>query len=111
MILVQFGGILIQITYFFQKTVLRLGNYRFVKIPILSIFVINTFAMTLLTLHIDSKRKLTAIKTVLEAMNITYDIQEQEIDEKEQALLQRSEKDIAEGKVYSFKSHFEILGR
>jgi len=68
--------------------------------------------MTQVTLHIDSKKKWAAIKTILEAMDIAYDAQEpvKEVSEKEQMLLQRAEADVAEGRLHKFKSHREILG-
>ena len=69
--------------------------------------------MTQVTLHIDSKKKWVALKAILEAMEIAYDAQEpvKEFSEKEQLLLQRSEADVVEGRLYEFKSHREILGR
>ena len=65
------------------------------------------------TLHIDSKKRWAAIKTILEDMDIAYDAQDpvKEISEKEQQLLQRAEADVAEGRLHKFKSHREILGR
>ena len=65
------------------------------------------------TLHIDSKKKWVAIRTILEAMDIAYDAQgpANEISEKEQMLLRRADADVAEGRPYKFKSHREILGR
>lgn len=69
--------------------------------------------MTQVTLHIHSKKKWAAIKTILEAMDIAYVAQEpvRELSEKEQALLRRAEADVAEGRLHDFKSHREILGR
>ena len=69
--------------------------------------------MTQVTLHIASKKKWAAIKTILEAMDIVYDAQEsvKKISEKEQALLNRAEADITEDRLHRFKSHREILGR
>jgi len=68
--------------------------------------------MTQVTLHIDNKKKWVALKTILEAMEIAYDAQEpvKEFSEKEQLLLQRSEADVVEGRLYKFRSHREILG-
>ena len=66
--------------------------------------------MTQVTLHINSKKKWAAIRTILETRDIAYDAQEpaKEISEKEQVLLQRTEADVAEGRLYRFKSHREI---
>lgn len=69
--------------------------------------------MTQVTLHIDSKKKWAAIKTILDAMEITYDAQDpvKEITEKERALLQQAKTDVTADRLHSFKSHREILGR
>jgi len=69
--------------------------------------------MTQVTLHIDNKKKWAAIKTILEAMDITYDAQEsvKEITKKEQAFVERAEADVTEGRLHHFTSHREILGR
>ena len=67
--------------------------------------------MTQVTIHIDSKKKLNAIKTILEAMDITYVAQELASDIKslEQILLKKSESDITNGRVKKFRSHRRIL--
>lgn len=69
--------------------------------------------MTQVTLHIDSKKKWAAIKTILDAMDIAYDAQEpvKKVSKTEQALLQRAEADVTEGRLHPFKSHREILDR
>lgn len=71
--------------------------------------------MTQVTLHIDSKKKWTAIKAVLEAMDIAYDTQQDDvttiISEKEEVLLLRAKSDVSEGRVFPYSNHREILGR
>lgn len=67
--------------------------------------------MTQVTIHIDSKKKLSAIKTILEAMGITYVTQDPatDINGQEQILLEKADSDIADGRVKKFRSHREIL--
>ena len=85
----------------------------FKKRLLIGIFVLNIHSMTQVTMHIDNKKKLAAIKTILEAMDIAYDAQEpvKKISDKEQMLLQQAEADVTENRLHSFKSHREILGR
>lgn len=69
--------------------------------------------MTQVTLHIDDKNKWTAVKTVLEAMGIAYDVQvsNSEISETEKKLLVLAEADVAEERVYPYTSHRDILNK
>lgn len=89
------------------------GLCYFEKIYFIGIFVYKHIDMTQVTLHIDNKKKWAAIKTILEAMNITYNAHEpvKEVSKEEQVLLQRAESDVANGRLHPFKSHREILGR
>jgi len=69
--------------------------------------------MTQVTLHIDSKKKLTAIKTILEAMGITYVMQEsvKDVNKQELALLKKAESDHTDGRLNKYESHRDILAQ
>lgn len=67
--------------------------------------------MTQVTIHIDSKKKLNAIKNILESMDIAYVTQElaSDVPLQEQILLKKSEFDLTQGRVKKFRSHRQIL--
>ena len=69
--------------------------------------------MTQVVLNISSKKKWSALKTVLEAMNIDYTTQDaiEKLSEKELDLLHHAENDKEDGRVTAYTSHREILGR
>jgi hypothetical protein len=69
--------------------------------------------MTQVVLNINSKKKWNALKTVLEAMNIDYttEIKKETLSEKELQLLHRAEKDKENGRLTTYTSHRDILGR
>jgi hypothetical protein len=69
--------------------------------------------MTQVVLNINSKKKWTALKTILEAMDIDYLAQDkiEKISDRELALLHKAENDKENGKMTAYTSHREILGR
>lgn len=76
----------------------------------------NLFAdkkMTQVVLNIGDKKKWDALKTILEVMDIDYTSKEEveKISEKELELLHSAESDKENGRVTTYTSHRDILGR
>ena len=69
--------------------------------------------MTQVVLNISSKKKWSALKAVLEAMNIDYTTQDaiEKLSEKELDVLHRAGNDKENGRVTAYTNHREILGR
>ncbi len=67
--------------------------------------------MTQVVLNINSKKKWTALKTILEAMDIDYLAQDTKVSDQELALLRQAENDKENGRVTAYTSHRDILGR
>ena len=69
--------------------------------------------MTQVVLHINSKKKWDALKTILEVMNIDYKTQGavEKISGRELELLHKAENDVENDRVSAYTSHRDILGR
>ena len=67
--------------------------------------------MTQVVLNINSKKEWDALKPILEVMNIDYITQDAKMHERELELLQQAENDKENGRVYTYNSHRDILGR
>ncbi|MDB4924783.1 hypothetical protein [Mucilaginibacter sp.] len=69
--------------------------------------------MTQVVLNINNKKKWNALKTILEVMNIDYTAKDatEKISEQELELLQRAENDKENGRLTTYTSHRDILGR
>ena len=69
--------------------------------------------MTQVVLNISNKKKWNALKTVLEAMNIDYTTQEaiEKLSEKELSLFNLAEADKENGRLTTYASNRDILGR
>ena len=67
--------------------------------------------MTQVVLNINSKKKWNALKTILEAMDIDYLAQEAKVSERELELLHQANNDRENGRVTTYTSHRDILGR
>jgi hypothetical protein len=69
--------------------------------------------MTQVVLNIDSKKKWNALKTILDVMNIEYMTQDsiEKMSERELELLHQAENDKEHGRLNTYTSHRDILGR
>ena len=69
--------------------------------------------MTQAVLNISDKKQWNALKTVLDAMNIDYIMQgtAEKLSDGELALLHRAESDKESGRLTTYTSHRDILGR
>ena len=69
--------------------------------------------MTQVVLNINNKKKWNALKTILEVMNIDYTTKDaiEKISEQELELLHRAENDKENGRLTTYTSHRDILGR
>jgi hypothetical protein len=69
--------------------------------------------MTQVVLNINNKKKWNALKTILEVMNIDYTAKDarEKISEQELELLHRAENDKENGRLTTYTSHRDILGR
>ena len=67
--------------------------------------------MTQVVLNINSKKKWNALKTILDVMNIDYMTQDTKMSERELELLHKAENDKENGKLNTYTSHRDILGR
>lgn len=68
--------------------------------------------MTQVVLNISDKKKWSALKTVLEAMNIDYITQDAgPLSERELTLLRAAESDQEQGRLTVYTNHRDILGR
>jgi hypothetical protein len=69
--------------------------------------------MAQIVINVTNKKKWNALKTILEAMDINYTAQDttEKLTERESDLLRRAENDKENGRLTSYTSHRDILGR
>ncbi|HEY4325365.1 MAG TPA: hypothetical protein VGN20_15305 [Mucilaginibacter sp.] len=69
--------------------------------------------MAQIVININNKKKWNALKTILEAMDINYVARDtaEPLSERELDLLRRAENDKQNGRLTSYTSHRDVLGR